>query len=175
MDSGLWEHFQKHIFILSSSGKPIFCKHGDEQELVTVFGLLQAVISIVQDSGDTIRSIRAGKRQIVYLIRNSLYLIAVCSTGEPEIIVKKHLEFMYSQILLILTSKVHEVLRTNSSKDIRDLLGPETTQLLHSACPGDLVPAPIAFQSIKGFNIGADARAEIQFLLRTCVETSASA
>jgi hypothetical protein len=44
-----WEkNVRKHIFVLSSSGKPIFSKYGDEQEMVTTFGLLQAVVSIVQ-------------------------------------------------------------------------------------------------------------------------------
>ena len=44
-----WErNVRKHIFILSSSGKPIFTRYGDEQEMVTTFGLLQAVVSIVQ-------------------------------------------------------------------------------------------------------------------------------
>ena len=46
-----WEReVKKHIFILSSSGKPIFSRYGDEQEMVTTFGLLQAVVSIVQVS-----------------------------------------------------------------------------------------------------------------------------
>ncbi len=46
-----WERkVKKHIFILSSSGKPIFTRYGDEQEMVTTFGLLQAVVSIVEVS-----------------------------------------------------------------------------------------------------------------------------
>ena len=50
-----WELRRKHVFILSSSGKPIYCNSGDEQELVTIFGLLQAVVSIVNDSGDSLK------------------------------------------------------------------------------------------------------------------------
>ena len=49
-----WDIHDKHILVLSSSGKPIFSKHGDEQELVTSFGLVQAVFSIVKESGDTL-------------------------------------------------------------------------------------------------------------------------
>ena len=38
-----WERdVRKHIFILSSSGKPIYSRYGDEQDIVTTFGLLQA-------------------------------------------------------------------------------------------------------------------------------------
>jgi hypothetical protein len=64
-----WEFYPKHVFILSSAGKPIFSRHGDEQEMVTTFGLLQAVISIAQDSGDSIRCIKSGERRIVYFVK----------------------------------------------------------------------------------------------------------
>jgi len=123
-----WELSKKHIFILSDSGKPIFSKHGDEQELVTTFGLLQAINSIVKDSGDTLRCINAGKRRIVYVVRESLIFVNISSTGEPEVVLCKQLEFAYSQILFILTSAVHNVLKVNASKDLRDLLGPDTTR-----------------------------------------------
>jgi hypothetical protein len=37
--------------------------------MVTTFGLLQALVSIVQDSGDQIHCIRAGSKRIVYLLK----------------------------------------------------------------------------------------------------------
>lgn len=118
-----WELNKKHIFILSSSGKPIYSRYGDEQDLVTTFGLLQAVISIILDSGDSIKCIRAGKRKIVYFIKNSLYFVSMSSTNESELILMKQLSFIYNQILLVLTAKVHDVLTNNPSADIRQLLG----------------------------------------------------
>ena len=63
-ESSGWEQDEKHVFILSSSGKPIFSRYGDEQELSTTFGLLQAVVSIVQAQGDSIKCIQAGKRRL---------------------------------------------------------------------------------------------------------------
>jgi hypothetical protein len=80
-------------------------RQGDEQELVTVFGLLQAVASIVEDSGDNLRCIRAGKTRILYMIRHSLYFVAV-SSKESEAALLVQLQFLYSQILFILTAKV---------------------------------------------------------------------
>jgi len=64
-----WEQLPKHIFVLSAAGKPIFTRHGDEQDIVTTFGLLQAVYSIAQDAGDKIRCICAGKRRIIYFVK----------------------------------------------------------------------------------------------------------
>ncbi len=34
---------RKHLFILSSSGKPVYSRLGDESDLVTTFGLLQVI------------------------------------------------------------------------------------------------------------------------------------
>lgn len=172
-----WESdVTKHVFILSSSGKPIFSRFGDEQALVATFGLLQAIVSIVQDQGDTLHCIKAGHRRIVYFFRQSLYFISVSSTGEPEAVLSKQLEFLYNQVLLTLTNKVHMVLNQNSSKDLRDLLGFDTTRLMQSACSGDLTPTCIAFESARGYAMPeADLRDELLANLRECVEMSGAA
>lgn len=168
-----WERrVNKHVFILSSSGKPIFSRYGDEQEMVTTFGLLQAVVSIVQDTGDAIRCIKAGKRRIVYLVRNSLYFVCISSTGEPEAILSKQLEFFYHQILLVLSSKVHDILVSNSSKDLRDLLGWDTTRLMHAACTQDLTPVSIAFECVKVLPMPRAFRDDLVNLLQQCVDRS---
>lgn len=170
-----WELHRKHIFVLSSSGKPIYSRYGDEQELVTTFGLLQAVISMVQDSGDELVCIKAGNRKFVYYIKESLYFICISSTDEPESILKLQLEFMYKQILLILTAKVHDVLKNNSSKDLRDLLGLDTTRLMNAACHADLAPISISFEAAKGFVMDKDLRDEISLQLKNCVINSGAA
>ena len=52
----------------------------------------------MQDSGDSMRCIRAGRRKIVYTVKNELYFVAIASTGEPEAILGKQLEFMYDLV-----------------------------------------------------------------------------
>lgn len=170
-----WELERKHIFILSSSGKPIFSRYGDEQELVTTFGLLQAVISISLDAGDTLRCIRAGSRKIVYFIKNSLYFVAMSSTREPEVVLLRHLNFLYNQILLVLTSKVHDVFRNNSAADIRQLLGPDTTRLLSVACEPTLTAVPIAFECLNSLTCFKELREEIVLYLSHTVNESNAA
>jgi len=170
-----WELNRKHIFVLSSAGKPIFSRYGDEQDLVTTFGLLQAVISIVVDSGDMVRALRAGNRTVVYLVKNSLYFICMSTTNEPEIMLLSQLEFMYEQILFVLTCKIHDVLKANPSSDIRQLLGTDTTRWLASACVADVLQTSVAFDSLKSFVCNKDLRDDICFHLRYCVEKSGAA
>ena len=170
-----WEQKGKHIFVLSSSGKPIFSRYGDEQDIASTFGLLQALVSVVQDQGDNLRCIKAGRRRIVYFIRQSLYFICVSSGGEPEAVLAKQLEFMYNQVLLILTDQVHRILAEDSAKDLRDLLGSDTTRLMHNACRAELVPPCIAFHAVQGFVMDAALRKDVLARLDSCVRSSGAA
>eukprot|EP00606_Chrysophyceae_sp_TOSAG23-5_P000166 GSChrysophyteH2.ASY1.ANO1.9.1 assembled CDS len=79
-----WERRGKHLFVLSSSGKPIFSRYGDEQEMSTTFGLLQVRVDAVVGGGGGLRCIRAGSRRIVFFTRGSLYFVCVSSSDEPE-------------------------------------------------------------------------------------------
>jgi hypothetical protein len=173
-----WELERKHIFILSSSGKPIFSRYGDEQELVTTFGLLQAVISITttsnsnNDNIDQIKMIRAGNRKFVYYLKKSLYFILITSTNEPEIILIKHLKFLNKIILLVLTSKVYDVYKKNSCADIRDLLGIDTLRLISSSCYEILTPTNIVYNSINSIICNKELRDDIISHLSTSVNAS---
>ena len=174
-DKGWEKNMNKHIFILSSSGKPIYSRIGDEQEMVTTFGLIRAIAAVVQDSGDELKCIKAGKRRIVYFIRNYLYFVSISSTGEPEAILCKQLEFLYSQILLVLTSQVHNVLKNNSSKDLRDLLGSDSKRLMDAACQYEITPTGIAFEAVEIYSINKALRDEIIMYLKNCVNNSGAA
>ena len=175
LDGLIDERDFKHIFVLSSSGKPVFTRHGDEQELVTTFGLLQAMASVVQDAGDEISTIQAGNRRIVYFIRGSLYFVSVSSSGEPEAVQSRQLEFIHNQIIFILTTKIHDVLRMNAAKDIRDLLGYDSMKLMHESCRNDITPSCIAFSAVNGFVCAIDLRDEVTAHLKQCIESSGAA
>ena len=38
-----WKEMDKHIFVLSEAGKPIYTLHGDEEVLVSLFGVMQVM------------------------------------------------------------------------------------------------------------------------------------
>ncbi|CAM9201859.1 unnamed protein product, partial [Hapterophycus canaliculatus] len=84
-DDGFDWEAAKHIFVLSSAGKPVFSLSGDEQQLSTLMGLIQALLSLCTDcdSGDELESISAGGRRFVFLKRGNLVLVAVSSSSRP--------------------------------------------------------------------------------------------
>ena len=72
-----WRGKLKHFFILSEAGKPIYSRHGDEDQLASLMAVMQATVSFVQDMGDNIRAIRAKGTTIVFLNRKPLILVGV--------------------------------------------------------------------------------------------------
>ena len=48
------------MFALSVAGKPIYSRYGNEDELVTLFGVMQALVSFIKDDDDSLRCLIAG-------------------------------------------------------------------------------------------------------------------
>ena len=78
------------------------CSHGSEDKLVTLMGVLQALVSVVQDNNDALRCMRAGNHQFVFLVREDLTLVAVVQ--DPchfiqHILVE--LNYVYNQVVIM--------------------------------------------------------------------------
>lgn len=71
-----WLNQREHFFILSSAGKPIYSLHGNEDKLVTLFGVMQALVSVVHANQDVIMSIQAIGIKFVFLMKGPLILVA---------------------------------------------------------------------------------------------------
>lgn len=72
-----WLNQREHFFVLSSAGKPIYSLHGSEDKLATIYGVMQALVSVVQESQDVILSIHAIGMKFVFLLKGPLILVAV--------------------------------------------------------------------------------------------------
>ena len=69
---------------------------------------------------------------MVFIVRGSLYLVAVSSRGEPAAVLCRQLAVLYSQILCILTNGFERMFARNPRFDSRRLLG---TALSHTHIP----------------------------------------
>ena len=47
-----WAKHEKHVFILSLAGKPIYSRYGNEDKLASIMGVMQALVSFVEDDKD---------------------------------------------------------------------------------------------------------------------------
>ena len=114
---------EKHIFVLSEAGKPIFSLNGEEDMMVSLGGLMQALVSFVADSGDTIRSIKTADTNIVFLVKSPLILVGVSSTGLHTSQLTVQLLYIHSQIISVLTaSQLNRIFEQRRNYDLRRLL-----------------------------------------------------
>jgi len=75
-----WKRHHKHVFVVSSAGKPIYARYGDEQRMAPFMAAISAVVSFVDDSGDTIRHFKAGRHQFVFLLKGASRCTVVLPT-----------------------------------------------------------------------------------------------
>ena len=110
-------------------------RHGDEDRLATLMGVMQAVVSFVEDrgsncssntsgGGDHIRCITAGAHKFVFLIREHVILVAaVRTTDESMQQILLQLTYVYNQIVSILTlSQLGRIFEQRRNYDLRRLL-----------------------------------------------------
>lgn len=123
MNDPEWKSHKKHVFILSEAGKPIYTRYGNEENLVTMMGLMQAIVSFVQDNKDNIRSITAGNHKFVFLIRGPIILVAVCSSTDSQAQLVLQLTYIYHQVLSVLTfTQLTKIFEQRRNYDLRKLL-----------------------------------------------------
>jgi len=135
-----WRAKRKHFFILSSAGKPIYSRHGDESVLSGYMGVIQAIISFFQDDNDTLKSFSAGRHRFAIAASGPLYLVGISSMGESDSQVcsnasigmfvadksqlRAQLDALYTQVLSTLTlSQLNKIFAQRGNFDLRRLLG----------------------------------------------------
>jgi len=123
MNDPEWKAHKKHVFILSEAGKPIYTRYGNEENLVTMMGLMQAIVSFVIDNNDNIRSLIAGKHKIVFLARGPIILVAVSSGADSQAQLVLQLTYVYHQVLSVLTfTQLTRIFEQRRNYDLRKLL-----------------------------------------------------
>ncbi|XP_010414529.1 PREDICTED: protein SAND isoform X2 [Camelina sativa] len=118
-----WRKRKKHFFILSNSGKPIYSRYGDEHKLAGFSATLQAIISFVENGGDRVNLVKAGKHQVVFLVKGPIYLVCISCTDETYEYLRGQLDLLYGQMILILTKSIDRCFEKNSKFDMTPLLG----------------------------------------------------
>lgn len=123
-----WRSKLKHYLILSSAGKPIYSRHGDDQLIANSIGVVQTIISFYQDADNVLKGFTAGGVRFVVLSKGPLNLVAISKLGESDGQLRTQLESLYMQILSTLTlPSMERMFRARASTDLRrPLQGTET-------------------------------------------------
>lgn len=98
-----WKSKRKHFLILSSAGKPVYTRHGDDNLISGYIGIIQTIISFYESAQDQLRGFTAGSARFVIMSQGPLYLVAVSKLSESAAQLRVQLEALYMQILSTLT------------------------------------------------------------------------
>ena len=125
---GHWRAKLKHFLILSSAGKPIYSRHGDDQLITNYIGVVQTIISFYQSTNDTLRGFTAGDVRFVVMSKGPLNLVAITRLPESDSQLRTQLEALYMQILSTLTlPSMERMFAARANYDLRrPLQGTET-------------------------------------------------
>ena len=127
-----WKSKQKHFLILSSAGKPIYSRHGDDQLISSSIGIIQTIISFYEGSGDHLKGFSAAGTRFTIMSQGPLYLVAISKLGENDPQLRAQLEALYMQILSTLTlPTLNHLFANRPSTDLRRPL--KGTEVLLSA------------------------------------------
>lgn len=115
-----WKSKLKHYLILSSAGKPIYSRHGDQNLVNGYIGIIQTIISFYEGANDPLKGFTAGGARFVINTEGPLYFVAISKLGESDSQLRTQLEALYMQILSTLTLPTLTHLFTNRpSTDLR--------------------------------------------------------
>jgi hypothetical protein len=98
-----WKAKFKHYLILSSAGKPIYSRHGDQNLINGYIGIIQTIISFFEGAKDPLMGFTAGSTRFVVSTDGPLYFVAISRLGESDAQLRSQLEALYMQILSTLT------------------------------------------------------------------------
>ncbi len=123
----------RHVFVLSSAGKPIYARHGEEDRLATLMPMISAIYDQFDDQGDPIQCIIAGRHRFVFQKREPLYLLAISDQRDPEGLLIQQLQYVYQCVVSLVTDSRLAALKRNLRMDISSHLEPHViTELFDS-------------------------------------------
>ncbi|TID19234.1 hypothetical protein CANINC_003804 [Pichia inconspicua] len=135
---------QRHFFIVSSAGKPIYSMHGSYDLLVVYAGIIQTIISFFEISSQpqNIKIVESYDKvtgvpiKLVFLNRNPIILMSVVKNDySTPFELEQKLDFIYSFLISALSKPyIDKVFNKYANFDLLNLLGNTDIATINSIC-----------------------------------------
>ena len=148
---------KRHYLIMSDGGKPVYSRYGDPIENNSIFATLSAMITkfTIFNSNDNdkemLNVIMNNKNKIVFLKKGQLIFIALSKKNDCTSLLFAQLEYLYYQLMSILTISFYSKLEDNPSKCLSTMSG--TENLFEQMIRYTSKSFPALFNSYQVFNI----------------------
>ena len=147
---------RRHYLIMSDGGKPVYSRYGDPIENNSIFATLSAMITkfTIFNSNDNdkemLNVITNNKNKIVFLKKGQLIFIALSKKNDCTSLLFSQLEYLYNQLMSILTISFYSKLEDNPSKCLSTMSG--TENLFEQMIQYTSKSFPSLFNSYQVFN-----------------------
>jgi len=123
---------KRHYLIMTDGGKPVYSRYGDEVENNSIFATISAMITkftifnSTESYKEEINIISNNKNKIVFMKKGQLIFIALTKYIDDCVsLLHSQLEYIYNQLMSILTVRFYEKLEDNPSKCLTAMGGTE--------------------------------------------------
>ena len=122
---------KRHFLIMSDGGKPVYSRYGDPIENNSIFATISAMITKFtifnsdNSSKENLNVISNNKNKIVFLKKGQLIFIALSKKDDCTSLLISQLEYLYNQLMSILTISFYSKLGDNPSKCLSTMSGTE--------------------------------------------------
>ena len=133
-----------NVIVMSEAGKPIFARHGSEEEITRQCGLIQALRTAVNGNSSLglgeLQSLQADDLCIVFSSIGSITLVSITTIEEDGIVeteafARLQLEYIYAQLIFTLTDQVQNIFQHNPGFDLRSMMN-SSDNLIHGILDG---------------------------------------
>jgi hypothetical protein len=146
--------------VVSSSGKPVFTRYGDECAFSDLFGILQVMVCMVEGKGHMLRRAVAGQHQITFLKQGELVYVIVSSTGEPYPSYIQQMKYLHHQIESIIPN-VDQILKKKQAFDLRRFIGDADIQVVKGLIHALNTDPAYYFESVHPVRLPKSVRLQI--------------
>ena len=119
---------KRHYLIMSDGGKPVYSRYGDPIENNSIFATLSAMITkftIFNSNKENLNIISNKNNKIVFLKKGQLIFIDMSKKNDCTSLLFSQLEYLYNQLMSILTISFYSKLEDNPSKCLSTMSGTE--------------------------------------------------
>lgn len=132
----------KHFFILTSAGKPIYSMNGNDEKVMGLMGIVHTVINYFNLCATptklktlTTSSMNSVVQKFTFVDRSPILLMAMSSRGETENELINQLDFLYSYLISSLSKRqLTRLFNKRDNFDLRNFLGPADFNNLNQIC-----------------------------------------
>lgn len=169
------------FFVLSDAGKPIYSRHGNEEDNTELNCLMQALMSFVEsddsssspDNVDNLQYVDTKTCRICFLHRPPLILVAL--SKDPAVLnfrLKQQLNLIYNQIVSLLTgARLTKIFEDHKNFDLRRLLT-NTDRIFDSLIRSTESDAACMFNAVRCLNMAGSLRDTINQTLTSSIGKS---